>query len=364
MSSTNDVFLFIDNSVYSGWTTLSIKRSLEAAAGSFSLTLTERWEENGNFTEGAPCWPIYDGDEAVVKIGSDIVITGYVDDVSISLSATEHSITVSGRDLTEDIVDCSAMNRPGQWLNRTLEQIASDLCGPFGITVSSDVNTGGPIEEFIIQPGETVYQSLERIAKGKQLLITSTADGKLVFTQSSNNVLPVTLLEGENILTCEAGFSSKDRFSSYTVEGQPDSVCGYVACKASATDAAVPRYRPLLVIAEEKANQAYCQSRAVWESLVRAAKAVSVSLSVQGWRTPDGKLWAVNNLINVSAPSIRIDDTLLITDVEFKKDSSGTTTALVLKRQDAYLPDPTLNGVNYDYEPIKSKNVQKTVKGL
>ena len=358
--NSNDVSLYIDNVIYGGWTSLSIKRSLEAAAGSFSLTLTERWEDNTNFT----VWPIYDGDNAVVKIGNDIVITGYVDDVSISLSSTGHSITVSGRDLTEDIVDCSAMNRPGQWLNRTLEQIASDLCGPFGVSVSSDVNTGGPIAEVIIQPGETVYQTLERIAKGRQLLITSTADGKLVFTRSSSNVLPITLLEGENILSCEGSFSSKDRFSSYTVEGQPDSICGYVACKASASDAAVPRYRPLLVIAEEKANQAYCQNRAVWESLVRAAKAASVSITVQGWRAPSGDLWAVNNLINMTAPSIRIDCALLITEVEFKKDSSGTTTALVLKRQDAFLPDPTLNGVNYDYEPIKSKNVQKTVKGL
>jgi len=360
--NSNDVSLYIDNMIYSGWTSLSIKRSLEAAAGSFSLTLTERWESGS--APSYTAWPIYDGDNAVVKIGNDIVITGYVDDVSISLSSTGHSITVSGRDLTEDIVDCSAINRPGQWLNRTLEQIASDLCGPFGVSVSSDVNTGGPIAEVIIQPGETVYQTLEKIAKGRQLLITSTADGKLVFTQSSKNVLPVTLLEGENILTCEASFSSKDRFSSYTVEGQPDSVCGYVFCKASASDAAVPRYRPLLVIAEEKANQAYCKNRAVWESLVRAAKAVSASVTVQGWRTPSGDLWAVNNLINISAPSIRIDGALLITEAEFRKDNSGTTTALVLKRQDAFLPDPTLDGVNYDYEPIKSKNVQKTVKGL
>jgi len=184
MNSDNDVFLYIDNMVYSGWTALSIKRSLEAAAGSFSLTLSERWEDAAVPASVTTAWPIYSGDSAIVKIGSDIVITGYVDDVSISLSATSHSITVTGRDLTEDIVDCSAMNRPGQWLNRTLEQIASDLCKPFGVTVSADVVTGGPIAEVNIQPGESVFQTLERIAKGRKLLITSTPDGNLKFTRS------------------------------------------------------------------------------------------------------------------------------------------------------------------------------------
>jgi len=177
-------------------------------------------------------------------------------------------------------------------------------------------------------------------------------------------MIPVTLKEGENILSCEASFSSKDRFSEYTVEGQPDHICGYVAFKASATDDGVPRYRPLLVIAEEQATQAYCKDRAIWESIVRAAKAVNVSITVQGWRTPAGALWTANNLINTDAPSIRISGALLITEVEFKKDNSGTTTVLVLKRQDAFLPDPTLDGVNYNFEPVKSKKVQKTVKGL
>ena len=45
----------------------------------------------------------------LVKIGADLVLTGYVDRYSSSISAGQHTIRVEGRSKSEDLVDCSAL---------------------------------------------------------------------------------------------------------------------------------------------------------------------------------------------------------------------------------------------------------------
>lgn len=353
----NDVTLTIENLKFSGWESVSIKRSIEAAAGSFSLSLSERWNDS------VAAWPVFVFDKAEVRIGSDVLITGYIDEVNVSLSADSHSITVNGRDKTADIVDCSALHKSGQWNNRSLLKIASDLCTPFGITVKGDTTAEAPIESVVVQPGETIFDLLSRLAKGRKLLITSSPDATLVFGRSAPKAAGNTALkEGENILSCEAEFTGKERFSSYTVEGQPDMVTGLVFSKGSAMDENVPKHRPLLIIAEEKASISYCKARAGWEAKVRAAKSKTVRITVQGFRDLFGKIWEVNTFVRVEAPSIRVSGDLLITETEFVKDNGGSITRLTLKRADAYLPDVTMNSIGKEFELVKSKKVRKVVE--
>ncbi len=40
-----------------------------------------------------------------------------------------------GRDKTGDLVDCSVVHSSGKWKGVRLEQVAADVCRPFGITV-------------------------------------------------------------------------------------------------------------------------------------------------------------------------------------------------------------------------------------
>ncbi len=104
--------------VYSGWTKVSITRSLENMAGSFDLELTYKWQGSDDkykaFVE-----PIKQGQPCVVKIGNDTVITGYVDDWVPSYDENQVIIAVSGRDKTADLVDCSVeyANSDDGWTN-------------------------------------------------------------------------------------------------------------------------------------------------------------------------------------------------------------------------------------------------------
>lgn len=125
------------------------------------------------------------GQSLTLRINGQTVISGWLDQVSQRISATRHQISISGRDKTGDLVDCAAIHPGSQWRNRTLAQIAADLCAPFGIAVRWQVNddtAARPFSSFTLENSETVADALTRSARHRGVLVTSNADGDLVFT--------------------------------------------------------------------------------------------------------------------------------------------------------------------------------------
>ena len=95
--------------VHRGWKEVRVVRSLERLAGSFELTLTDRWAAGDAVTVIVP------GQACSLSLAGVPVITGDVDEVRPSISATAHEIRVSGRDVAGDLVDCAPDYRPGEW---------------------------------------------------------------------------------------------------------------------------------------------------------------------------------------------------------------------------------------------------------
>lgn len=334
------VTLQVGSREYRGWTAISIHRTLEAAAGSFSISLTEKW---GHRTEP---WPIMPGDECEVRLGDDRAVLGYVDAAAPSFDANRHELKVDGRDRTGDLVDCSAVQDPGEWKDVPLDTLTAELAEPFGVPVTAAVEVGEPFRAFKLQPGETAWEAIERACRQRGLLATSDAAGGLVLTRRSTSRAGTKLVQGGNIKSAEASLSHEDRFSQYIVKGtQPgtDHISGAsaAAVSGSATDAGIARYRPLVVMAETAVNQGAAQQRAEWEATVRAGRSATASITVQGWRQSGGALWAPNLLVTVRSPMLRVDGDMLITGVRYELDQrSGATATLDLARPDAFEPKP------------------------
>lgn len=332
----DEIALLVGGVLYSGWTEVSVKRSLEAASGAFSVSLSERWP--GQTSQ----WPIFVGNAVEVYIGREVVISGWVDEVESGISASDHTMSVSGRDRTADIIDCSAVNRPGEWRNKKIESIAAELCEPFGVKVRAEVSTGAALSTFRTQPGETVFEAIERAVKKLGIMVTSDTGGALVFTRSGSTRYSLKLKEGDNIIEASGKFSSKDRFSKYIVEAQNDgSGEEQKGIYATAEDRGVKRYRPLSIQAEDQATQAQALARAKWEAQVRAARASIFTVKVPGWRIGNEGIWKTNRIIPIDAPSVRASGEVLIEAVEFSRGSDGTTTTLTLKRPDAFAELPS-----------------------
>ena len=337
----DDASLLVNGKVFDGWTEIQIKRSLKAISGAFELKLIDKWAEQ------KVAWQIVPNDECVLKVGDETLITGYVDSVNPTFSNTTRSVSVSGRDKSADLVDCSAEHKPGNWTNISLERLCNIVCKPFGVKVTNSVTGLKPFLSWRINEGEAGFETLDRAAKMSGVLLVSDGDGGIVITRASTDRAATRLEQGVNILSGSANYETKERFSKYTVKGQMGGYDNEVpavdfATKAVVTDSFIKRFRPITIISEGAATLAICQLRAKWEMSFRSAKSARFNIVVQGWKQENGSLWTTNKVVNLNSNFLGINQDFLITSVTFSKTSGGTLTNLELERPDAYTPDPTI----------------------
>lgn len=336
----SDVELMIAGTPYGGWESVSISKNLESISGSFSVSVMDKWRDL------VEAWAIKPGDECSVIIGSDVVITGWVDGIDTDFDKESRNITIKGRDKTCDVVDCAIVTTDSQLKNKTLTQIANELCAPFSITVTADVDVGKPFPKWDITQGETVFENLEKAAKLRGVLLISDEYGNIKIVRAGSDRANDSLIQGENILSASASYDDTGRFSDYIVKGQQkgsDKISGKTAAqvKDSATDAGVARYRPLMVTSEGSSDQDTVKGRAQWEATVRAGKAFRLNIDVVGWRQSSGDLWKINQVVTVECGFAGVIGDLLISGITYEKnDQSGTVCRMELVRQDAFTPEP------------------------
>lgn len=343
-----DVTLKVGGQKYSGWTSVSVTRSIESISGSFSLNVSERWAN-----QDQP-WPINEGDECSVLIGDEVVITGFVDSRKPSYGPGAHSLSIDGRDKTADLVDCSALVSQYEYKNFDVFKLAQKLCKPFNITVSQlGVTVPGKTlvgtEKLHIDPGETVFNVLEHAARIAGVLLISDGEGGVIITQPGTERAVTELVEGQNIISAEADFTVASRFYHYIALGQHQATDAFFGAEAAqikgeAFDPNVTRQARVLVIRPEgNVTPAFAKLRAQWEATVRAARSNSVKVVVQGWTQGNGALWPVNALVHVKSPQLRIDGDMLIASATYSFDESeGTRTELSLKPPGAFKPEPSV----------------------
>lgn len=328
--------LKIEGVYYAGWKTVRVSRSIEQLAGTFELEVTERWP--GNLTLS----PIRPGEYCQLFLDGQVVITGYVDMVVHDFDSSRHTIRVTGRDKTADLVDCSAVYKTGQWSNVKIDQLARDLLKPYDIEIVVDADVGKAFTSYNIQEGETVFECLDRAARMRALLLTSNPEGDLVITRAGSRRLDYGLVEGDNIKAGRGEFSWKDRFSVYTAKGHGrlggDGEQQHAASTASVTDEIISRHRPLIVLAESHGGNSSLADRVEWERNVRRGRSARGSVTVQGWVDPDGDVWSPNTLIPVTSPLMWLDEaSMLIVGCTWTLDgNNGTLTEIAISKPEAF----------------------------
>lgn len=331
---------------YGGWKSGSVKKSIDSISGLFSLAISEKWT-----TEGSP-WRLLPGDACEILLDDTPLIKGYIDTKQISASGSSLDVSLTGRDVTGDLVDCSAVVGSFSFNKIGYLKLIRTLVAPFGITEVVDVNNASKeLTNVRIKPGETVKAVIERYARQLGVLVISDGAGGIQITSPGVTRAQTSLVEGTNILSFSAGLDYKGRFSEYTVKGQqpgagfegvdPGILAGP---QGKATDEGVSRYRPKIIIGEAAGNSESLKSRAGWEASTRAGRSSTVSVKVQGWRQSkeaDAPIWAINQIVGVNIPSIELVGDMLIRDIDYKAGPSEQAT-LSLVSPGIYTPQPKL----------------------
>ncbi len=339
VDAKNLVRLRVNGIDYGGWKSVEIGAGIERVARDFRLSVTDKWPDA---TAGSRRPRV--GDQVEVLIGDDKVITGWIDAMPRSYDGTSRSHGVAGRSKTADLVDCSAINEPGQWRGLKLERIAEAMAGEYGVSVVTETDTGAAIPDHQIQQGESVFESLDRMMRLRHVLATDDGEGRLVITQPSTRRIADALVYGENILSADAPFDFKDVYSEYRVKGQTsgtDENFGELCSAVGETaDPAIRRRRVLLIKQNGQGDGGTCGKRAEFERAKRLTKALEVTYTVQGWRQSTGDLWVPNRIVQVRDTELGLARDMLIAEVTYRLDENGTVAVLRVGPPEGYQAEP------------------------
>lgn len=336
-----DVELVIGGKAHAGWQSAEVTLSMETLAGAFRLGLTDRWRIDQTPRE------VKTGAECLIRVDGEDMLRGHVNRVLPFYGAGEHGFGVEGRDVTGDMVDCAPFGVAGDWTDADVLTIAQALTAGFGIDARADgAGVLKPFRRFAIQPGETAWSAIERLARLRALLPLSDGLGTLLLTTPGTERIGV-IEQGVNVLSTSGIFDETEVFSEYIVRGQSagdDFTEPGVSAGSEGihSELRMRRDRPTVILAEADGEVQDYEARAKYEATVAWARSRRATYRVQGWRVSQGgPLWRPNKLVKIRDSFLRLDVEWLVAEARFLKDGSqGTVTDLTVMPRDAFSAEP------------------------
>jgi len=338
---TDDVILTVGGTSISGWQTVRITRGIERMPSDFDIALTERFPDVDEVT-------INVGDACMLTIGPDVVITGYVDRVARALDAHQHPLSISGRGMCEDLVDCSAQVSSFMFQNMSTAAIAAALVQPFGIAVVAQ-SQGIVHPQVCLNVGETPFVVIDRLCKLANLLCYENEDGNLVLATVSTDAASSGFEVGRNVERIAYVQDGSQRFSLYRV--YPISTALFTdagqlpQAEFEVSDPMITRFRPKAFIAQSgDPGAAVSNAHAQWECNRRIGRGNVVAITTDSWRDDSGALYAPNTRTNLDAPDVKVQpgQAWLISEVTLRRGLDGTHADLTLMPPQAFAPEPIL----------------------
>jgi len=302
------------------------------------------------------------GDPVVVSVEGEGRLTGFIDKVSGVDQEGSHTVTYSGRDKTLDFVD-SSINvidelRPSGalTLKRIIEAVISHLGSPLIVIDNINPAPFDVVEDRInAQVGQKTLEFLLPLARKRQVLLPSDADGNITITQSqptNSGAVLQRLLRSDtnNIISQSWNLDDTQEFNKYIHRGQLDpralNSAGDASTSSVEDQGAVlvvegPRVGRQKVISEKGSySSGQLKDRVLWASQLAKARATVFSCVAQGHRNTAGALWQENTLVQINSEVADISRKMLLNTVTFLQgEGQATTTSLQFVEKDVYTID-------------------------
>jgi len=318
----------VNGSKYGSFTSANITRSLDRAVSDLSLTVAA-W--------GASRFP--PGSAVEVFVDEHKVLSGYFMRLKKSTNPKQTSTTLSILSKTTDLVDSSA--EPGSFVGLDPVVLARTLARKHSVDV---VGSGFvPVPRVRVQPGETVFQTVERAVRGQYGLITDDEEGRLVLTHATTKEDGGSrrLAVGKNVISVDYDIDWTKRFKTYKVFGQGKGVGNVDHAQVGIEqDENASRERLLILVGAASQPGVTARNRATWERNQRIGQSIGVNVTVRGWLDPLGAIWKPNVMVSYTDPDIGwVEVPLLLVSTRFGLDNSGAIiTSLELHPRKGYEP--------------------------
>lgn len=321
------------------WMRFSVDASFLTPAGAWELDVGTEYA-----TLPAEVRP---GARVVLSAGHDVLMTGLIDDITESLRRGRHELSIAGRDNAAALVDCSAPVFTAQ--NMTLQEVITRIVHPFGISkVAIRADKSVAPKKFSVEPGETAWEALQKVAEVNGLWSWVDPDGTFIIGGPDYSAPPVATLvlnrDGRNtILSLTRQRSIAGRYSEVTVLAQGHGSRehdGVHNRRGTATDSGFTLYRPLIQTMCDTDTDDMATARAKKLLSDSRLKALTLTVEVRGLRTPGGIPWTPGQRVNIQSDLYGIDGTFFMMS---RRISGGRgqplITTLTLKEDGVWIPD-------------------------
>lgn len=319
-------------------------RSFDAVSDGFAATIA--WDNTNPELEEirAVLRPYLYNDFALYLAGEQIM-AGRIYTLTPTIEQGAVSLQIEGWSYTADLVD-STIRPPYEATGINFETRIKDVIEGFALNLDFQLDSDPQFERLTIEPSETVFGHLVKLAKQRKAVLTSDVFGQLVVTQAN--------ADGESVYTLEEGqrpfnratvkFDGRARFNTYNAisDAPRKKRRKPKPYEATAKDGAVPTARMTRFNAPE-ATEGTIQDIANWERSQRVSASLTMNIPVDGWQIPGtDQLWRENEIVTMQSPSLFVPDgfSFLIRSVEFAFDAGGATTNLELIPPQAFTGEP------------------------
>jgi prophage tail gpP-like protein len=290
-------------------------------------------------------------DFVTVYLGGQLAVSGYILRRQTAYDASRHAVQFYGVGLTWFAARASIIDKTNKFDGMTLEQVAAKVLAPFeaGLKVVGKLDEK-PFEQLAADPGITVFEFLDKIARERNAIFGSDHRGNFLLIGDHVNPIVWNLVEGKNIKHCECTISIENIRDDIRVWGQRpanDEVNGADAAhqEATAHGMDIP-HSPLLIPMEQPVfTIAEVAKRAATEAKWTNGTYVTAVITVQGWLRGGIALWTPGDNVIVTSPmAMLFGEKMTINCATFTQDSEGgTNTQLELVMPWLLLDEPNLS---------------------
>ena len=356
----SNIYLEVNGERYTGFTNIQIDKSIPALSGKFTFATTVKESPTGVIQNDLKAQ-----DSVRIFIDDNVVLTGYIDNLSISYSTSDHQIVVQGREKTSDLVDCSIIANP--YLQKDFTKLARIVLKDNGYNNISIINKVGnlpvltvdaseknsselPNNEITTQTSESIAEFLYRYARQIQVLLLTNEDGNIEITKEGSNSMSGDLISSgdqANILSASIGISTAERFRTLKIVSQgssSDFTQSVIEQEITKIDNQIRSPRRIILTVPTNSQVSSITDLANWNINIRRAKGTRYNCTVQGFYNTRSKkeLWKINNIVQINDDKFQINGLFLIEAVTFSKDLNGSFTDLSIVKRGSFSAEPQI----------------------
>lgn len=274
--------------------------------------------------------------EAQVYYNDELLITGYILSESFTSVSSKELVSFSGYSLTGVLGDCQIPPSlyPLQSDGLTLRQIANKLITPFKLKMVVDDSVSSKMdiayEKTTAQETQSIADYLTELAAQRNIVLSHTAKGELLFTSAKTNLRPILHFDTDNSIpytSMKMDFSGQGLHSEITVIKQASKKGGN-AGQATVINPFVPIvYRPKVVV--QSSGDDNQTQEAAMNALSEELKNITLTIETDRWDV-DGKIIQPNNIVSVINSEIYIYKKVnwFIESIKFVGNSEKTTATI------------------------------------